>query len=145
VRLIKGSHIVVPRVYDGDHAYILQQPDGRVVFAFPYGQHNMIGTTDTPVERPDQAEINADEIDYLCAAANRAFVRQTAPTDVIWSFSGIRALFDDGAADAKDITRDYRLELDEAPGPKLLSVFGGKITTARALASEALDKLGVEG
>ena len=145
VRLVKGSHIVVPRLYEGDHAYILQQPDGRVVFALPYGEHSMIGTTDTPVERPQDAAPDHTEIAYLCEAANRYFVRQTSPASVIWSFGGIRALYDDGAADAKDVTRDYRLELDPAPGAKLLSVFGGKITTARALATEALDKLKVKG
>ena len=144
VRLIKGTHIAVPRLYDGDHAYILQQPDGRVVFALPYGEHNLIGTTDTPVTKPEDEAPEAAEIAYLCEAANRYFVRQTSPAEVVWSFGGIRALYDDGAADAKDVTRDYRLELDE-DGPKLLSVFGGKITTARALASEALDKLGVGG
>ena len=144
VRLVKGTHIVVPRLYDGDHAYILQQPDGRVVFALPYGEHNLIGTTDTPVADPGDEAPEAAEIAYLCDAANLYFVRQTSPAEVAWSFGGIRALYDDGAADAKDVTRDYRLELDE-DGPKLLSVFGGKITTARALAAEALDKLGVGG
>lgn len=144
VRLVKGSHIVVPRLYDGDHAYILQQPDGRVVFALPYGEHSLVGTTDTPVERPEDEGPEAAEISYLCEAANRYFVRQTSPAEVVWSFGGIRALYDDGAADAKDVTRDYRLELDDS-GAKLLSVFGGKITTARALALEALDKIGVGG
>jgi glycerol-3-phosphate dehydrogenase len=145
VRLVKGSHIVVPRLYEGDHAYLLQQADGRVVFALPYGSHNLIGTTDAPVAAPEEAEVTAEEVDYLCAAANAYFVRQVTPADVIWSFAGIRALFDDGAAAAQDVTRDYRLELDPAPGGKLLSVFGGKITTARALAAEALDRLGVDG
>ena len=145
VRLVRGSHIVVPRLWEGDHAYILQQPDGRVVFALPYGRHSLIGTTDIPVEEPGQAEIGAEEVDYLCAAANGYFERQTGPADVVWSYSGVRSLYDDGSAEAKDVTRDYRLELDDAPGPKLLSVFGGKITTARALALEALDRLGVGG
>ncbi len=144
VRLVKGTHIVVPRLYDGDHAYILQQPDGRVVFALPYGEFTMIGTTDTPVAQPDDEAPDAAELSYLCDSANRYFVRQTSPAEIVWSFAGIRALYDDGAANAKDVTRDYRLELDD-DGPKLLSVFGGKITTARALASEALDKLGVGG
>jgi glycerol-3-phosphate dehydrogenase len=146
VRLIKGSHIVVPRLSDGDHAYILQQPDGRVVFALPYeGRFTLVGTTDIPVDAPQDAVISPAEIDYLCAAANRYFQRQIAPPDVVWSYSGVRSLFDDGAADAKAVTRDYRLELDTDPGAKLLSVFGGKITTARALAEEALDLLGVKG
>ena len=145
VRLVRGSHILVPRLYEGDHAYILQQDDGRVVFALPYGPHNLVGTTDSPAAGPDDATASAGEIDYLCRAANSYFRRQIAPGNVIWSYAGIRALHDDGAADASKVTRDYRLELDAAPGAKLLSVFGGKLTTARALAVEALDRLGVGG
>lgn len=146
VRLIKGSHIVVPRLSEGDHAYILQQPDRRVVFAIPYeSAFTLIGTTDCPVDAPEDAVITAAETDYLCAAANRYFQRQTTPADVIWSYSGVRSLYDDGAGAAQAVTRDYRLELDDDPGAKLLSVFGGKITTARALAVEALDLLGIEG
>jgi hypothetical protein len=145
VRLVKGSHIAVPRLYEGDHAYLLQGGDGRVVFALPYGELNIIGTTDTPVSRPDEAQVDAAEIDYLCAAANTYFHRQTDAADVRWSYSGIRALYDDGSASAQEVTRDYRLELDEEGGAKLLSVFGGKITTARALAHEAMERLGVPG
>ncbi|HYJ52550.1 MAG TPA: glycerol-3-phosphate dehydrogenase [Allosphingosinicella sp.] len=146
VRLVKGSHILVPRLWEGDHAYILQNAaDGRVVFAMPYGEHSLIGTTDVPVATPADAKVSAEEIAYLCAAANAYFVKQTAPADVTWSYAGIRSLYDDGSRSAKDVTRDYHLELDGAPGAKLLSVFGGKITTARALAIEALDKLGVGG
>jgi glycerol-3-phosphate dehydrogenase len=145
VRLVKGSHILVPRLWEGDQAYILQQADGRVVFALPYGQGSLIGTTDVPVAAPAQAVIAAEEIAYLCAAANAYFTRQVAPGDVLWSYSGVRSLHDDGAREAKDVTRDFHLALDEAPGPKLLSVFGGKITTARALALDALDRLGVAG
>jgi glycerol-3-phosphate dehydrogenase len=145
-RLVKGSHILVPRLWDGDHAYIFQhEADGRVVFALPYGARSLIGTTDVPVARPEDAAIAPGEIAYLCDAANAYFVRQVAPEDVLWSYSGIRALYDDGAAQAKDVTRDYHLELDPGPGPRLLSVFGGKITTARALATEALDLLGIGG
>lgn len=146
VRLVKGSHIVVPALWQGDQAYILQQADGRVVFALPFqGAFTLIGTTDIPVERPEDAAITAEEVRYLCEAADRYFVRQVVPADVVWSYSGVRALHDDGRSDAKAVTRDYHLELDSDPGPKLLSVFGGKITTARALAQEALDRLGVEG
>jgi glycerol-3-phosphate dehydrogenase len=145
VRLIKGSHILVPRLYEGDHAYILQQADGRVVFALPYGDRNLIGTTDVPVAAPEDAVVTPDEVDYLCAAANSYFTKQVTPAEVSWSYAGVRALYDDGEKEAKDVTRDYRLELDDAPGPKLLSVFGGKITTARHLAGEALDKLGIGG
>ncbi|MEA1014727.1 glycerol-3-phosphate dehydrogenase [Sphingosinicella sp. LY1275] len=145
VRLIKGSHIAVPRLYEGDHAYILQQPDGRVVFALPFDGCTLIGTTDVPVSTPEEAVIDAGEIAYLCAAANLYFEAQVGPADVRWTYSGVRSLYDDGAAEAKAVTRDYRLELDDDPGAKLLSVFGGKITTARALAAEALDRLGIEG
>jgi glycerol-3-phosphate dehydrogenase len=145
VRLVKGSHIVVPRLYAGDQAYILQQPDRRVVFALPYGEYSLVGTTDIPAAGPDDVTISPAETRYLCDAANLYFERQTSPSDLVWSYAGIRALFDDGASSAQAVTRDYRLELDPDPGAKLLSVFGGKITTARALAQEAVEKLGVEG
>ncbi|MDB5695132.1 MAG: glycerol-3-phosphate dehydrogenase [Sphingomonas bacterium] len=140
VRLVKGSHIVVPRLYEGDHAYMLQQPDRRIVFAIPYQGMTEIGTTDVPVERPEDAVIDAGEIAYLCDAANRHFTRQIAPADVVATWSGVRPLYDDGASEAQVVSRDYVLELD-ASGPPLLSVFGGKITTARHLAEEAIAKL----
>jgi glycerol-3-phosphate dehydrogenase len=142
VRLIKGSHIVVPKLFDGDHAYMLQQPDGRIVFAIAYqDDKTLIGTTDVPVERPEDAQISAEEIDYLCTAANRYFVQQIGPANVVATYSGVRPLYDDGASEAKAVTRDYVLELDQN-GPTLLSIFGGKITTARHLAEDALGKLG---
>jgi glycerol-3-phosphate dehydrogenase len=140
-RLVRGSHIIVPALWEGEHAYILQQPDARVVFALPFEGATMIGTTDVPATGPGDVGASSDEIAYLCAAANRYFERQIAPGDVVWSFAGIRALWDDGAADPEDVTRDYRLELDEG----LVSVFGGKLTTARALASETLERLRVPG
>jgi glycerol-3-phosphate dehydrogenase len=142
VRLVKGSHIVVPRLYEGEHAYILQQPDRRIVFAIPYQNgFTEIGTTDIAVERPEDAVISTEEIAYLCEAINRHFIRQIAPADVTSSWSGVRPLYDDGAASASSVTRDYVLELDTAGAP-LLSVFGGKITTARQLAEDALARLG---
>jgi glycerol-3-phosphate dehydrogenase len=140
VRLVKGSHIVVPRLYDGDHAYILQQPDRRIVFAIPWQGRTEIGTTDVPVDRPEDARISDDEVTYLCDAANRYFSTQIAPTDVVATWSGVRPLYDDGVSEARAVTRDYVLELDDA-GPPLLSIFGGKITTARHLAEEAMGKL----
>ena len=141
VRLVKGSHIVVPRLYEGDHAYILQQPDRRIVFAIPYqGAFTEIGTTDIPVDAPEDAQIDAEEIAYLCEAVNRHFVKQVTPADVTSTWSGVRPLYDDGATEAKAVTRDYVLELD-TNGAVLMSVFGGKITTARHLAEEALGKL----
>lgn len=145
LRLVKGSHIVVPALHAGDDAYILQQPDGRVVFALPFEGRTLVGTTDVAVGAPDEATVSTEEIDYLCAAVNRFFTAETTPDDVEHSYAGVRALYDDGEADAQAVTRDYRLELDPAPGAKLLSVFGGKLTTARALASEALDRLGAGG
>jgi len=142
VRLVKGSHIVVPRLFEGDHAYILQQPDRRIVFAIPYERDfTEIGTTDIPVEKPEDAVCSDEEVQYLCDAVNRYFTKQVAPADLVWKWSGVRPLHDDGAAKAQAVTRDYVLELD-AEGPPLLSVFGGKITTARALAEEALAKIG---
>ena len=142
VRLVKGSHIVVPRLYQGDHAYILQQPDRRIVFAIPYQNgFTEIGTTDVPVGGPEDAVIAEAEIAYLCEAVNRHFIRQIAPADAASSWSGVRPLYDDGAASASKVTRDYVLELDTHGAP-VLSVFGGKITTARQLAEDALAKLG---
>nr|WP_243846790.1 glycerol-3-phosphate dehydrogenase [Sphingomonas japonica] len=141
VRLVKGSHIVVPRLYDGDHAYMLQQPDRRIVFAIPYqDDFTEIGTTDVTVKAPEDAVIDDAEIAYLCAAVNRYFSRQTEPDDIVSTWSGIRPLYDDGAATASQVTRDYVLDLDDH-GPALLNVFGGKITTARHLAEEAIERL----
>lgn len=140
LRLIKGSHITVPALWEGDHAYILQQPDRRVVFAAPWRGETMIGTTDVPVDHPGDAGIDPDEIAYLCAAANRYFRHQIAPADVTGTWSGIRALYDNGADEARTVTRDYHLDLDTRAAP-ILSVFGGKITTARALAEHAMAML----
>lgn len=142
-RLVKGSHIVVPRLFDHACAYLFQHDDGRVVFAIPYeGAFTLVGTTDVDFDGdPGRAAIGADEEHYLCALANRYFRRQLAPTDIVWSYSGVRPLLDDpGARSAAAATRDYVLERDEA-GPPLLSVMGGKITTCRKLAEEALDWL----
>lgn len=143
-RLVKGSHIVVPRLYDGPQAYILQNTDRRIVFVIPYeGRFTLIGTTDVPFEgEPGAVTISPEETDYLCAAVSRWLARPVVPADVVWSYAGIRPLYDDRAASASTVTRDYVLELDrEGDGPPLLSVFGGKITTFRRLAEQALDKL----
>ncbi len=147
VRLVRGSHIVLRRLYAGEHAYLLQNTDGRVVFAIPYeSAFTLIGTTDVTVQSPDEVQVSDAEVAYLCEAVNRWFAAKSVPGDVVWRYAGIRALFDDGAAEAKAVTRDYVLELD-APedGPKLLSVFGGKITTYRRLAEHALERLGFPG
>jgi len=149
VRLVKGSHIVVPRLFDHDYAYILQNTDKRVVFALPYeGDYTLIGTTDLEYRGdPAAVAIDDDEIGYLCAAVNRYFRRSVGPADVIWHFAGVRPLVDDESGAAAEVSRDYRLALDapgaagEAAGAPLLSVFGGKITTYRRLAEEAVDLL----
>ena len=141
VRLVKGSHIVVPKLYDGDHAYILQLADRRIIFAIPWQGQTEIGTTDIAVDRPEDAVISPDEVAYLCDGINQHFTCQIAPADVTSSWSGVRPLYDDGESSAQAVTRDYKLELDTAGAP-LLSVFGGKITTGRHLAEEALAMLG---
>ncbi len=144
LRLVKGSHIVVPRLFDGPHAYILQHSDRRIVFAIPYERDfTLIGTTDVFYEGdPADVAISAAEIDYLCQVINDHFVKQIAPSDVVWTYAGVRPLHDDESASASAVTRDYVLELDEADGSApLLSVFGGKITTYRKLAEHALAKL----
>jgi glycerol-3-phosphate dehydrogenase len=142
VRLVKGSHIVVPRIHDKRHAYILQNPDRRVVFMIPYEREfTLIGTTDVPVGADDiQSPISPEELAYLCAAAGRYSARPVGPEQVVWSYSGVRPLYDDGKEDPSAITRDYVLLLDEQ-GPPLLSIFGGKITTSRKLAEHVLEKL----
>jgi glycerol-3-phosphate dehydrogenase len=142
LRLVKGSHIVVPRLYEGDHALMLQNPDRRIVFAIPYeGRFTMIGTTDEPwAGPPGRAEIAAHEVEYLLATANRYFRHQVNAGDIAWSFAGIRPLYDDQAANASAVTRDYVLDLDRDGAP-MLSVFGGKITTYRKLAEHALNLL----
>ncbi|GEP10875.1 glycerol-3-phosphate dehydrogenase [Methylobacterium gnaphalii] len=144
VRLIKGSHIVVRRLFEGEQAYILQQPDQRIVFAIPYERDfTLIGTTDVPYEhKPGAATISPEETAYLCDCINRSFSKNIAPGDVVWSYSGVRPLYDDAAANASAITRDYVLEVsDQGGSPPVLSVFGGKITTYRRLAEHAVEKL----
>ncbi|MGX4641265.1 glycerol-3-phosphate dehydrogenase [Massilia sp. SYSU DXS3249] len=145
LRLIKGSHIVVPRLFEHPHAYIFQHPDGRIVFALPYeGAYTLIGTTDLDYRGDlDRVAISAEETAYLCQLANRYFSRSIAPADVVWSYAGVRPLVEDAAAHASAATRDYRLELDGAAGDRapLLSVFGGKITTSRKLAEDAVDRI----
>jgi glycerol-3-phosphate dehydrogenase len=145
VRLVQGSHIVVPRLYEGDHAYILQNDDRRVVFVYPYeSAFTLIGTTDVALTGDAYAcSASGAEVEYLCRAANRYFDRRVAPGDVRWSYCGVRALLDDGTRNPSEVTRDYLLRLDaDATRAPLLSIFGGKITTYRRLAERALEKLG---
>lgn len=144
VRMVQGSHIVVPRIYDHERCYIFQNGDGRIVFAIPYERDfTLIGTTDRDYRgNPGEAKASTEEIDYLCAAASEYFAKPVTPDQVVWTYSGVRPLYDDGASKAQEATRDYVLTLDEASGEApLLSVFGGKITTYRRLAESALEKL----
>jgi glycerol-3-phosphate dehydrogenase len=144
LRLVKGSHIVVPQLFDHGGAYMFQNPDGRIVFALPYeGAHTLIGTTELDFSGdPAQAVATSGEIQYLCAAASQYFARSISPADVVWSYAGVRPLHDDHARDTAAATRDYVLELDAPPGcAPLLSIFGGKITTYRRLAEAALERL----
>lgn len=143
VRLVQGSHIVVPKLYAHDRAYIFQNADGRIVFAIPYqDDFTLIGTTDLDYHGdPAQVKISADEISYLCTSVSEYLAQPVKPEDVVWTYSGVRPLYDDGASEAKAATRDYVFELDLPGGAPLLSIYGGKITTHRRLAEEALQKL----
>jgi len=144
VRLVQGSHIVVPKLFEHGRAYIFQNPDGRIVFAIPYeGDFTLIGTTDRDYAG-DPADVAAasEEIAYLCAAASAAFAREVRPEEIVWSYSGVRPLHDDGTVEAKTASRDYVLQLDAKPGsPPLLSIIGGKITTYRRLAEAVIERL----
>jgi len=144
VRLVKGSHIVVRRLFEHDHGYIFQTGDGRVVFALPFaGDFTLIGTTDQSfVGDPSGVKPSADEIAYLCDVSNGYFREQIGAADVVWSFAGVRSLYDDGSMKAQDTTRDYFLDLDARNGEApLLNIYGGKITTYRRLAEQALEHL----
>ena len=142
VRLVKGSHIVVPRLFEHSFAYIFQNPDKRVLFAIPYERDfTLIGTTDLDYAGdPADPAIDAGEVDYLCTMANQYFRQPLAARDVVWSYSGVRPLLKDSAASAQNVTRDYALDLSSTT-PPLLSIFGGKLTVYRRLAEEALSHL----
>lgn len=144
VRLVQGSHLVFPRLYDGEHAYLLQNTDRRVVFLIPYERDfTLLGTTDVPYAAdPAVPRISAEEAFYLCDCANRFLRARLRPQDAVSSYSGVRPLHDDGSASqAQQVSRDYRLELQREAGAPLLSVYGGKITTYRRLAEHALQEL----
>lgn len=145
VRMVQGSHIIVPKVFDHDRAYFFQNADGRIIFAIPYEtDFTLVGTTDQDYHAdPAKVAATQPEIDYLCKAASEYFARPITSGDVVWTYSGVRPLYDDGASKAQEATRDYVLHLDDGDGrPPMLSVFGGKITTYRRLAESALEKLG---
>jgi glycerol-3-phosphate dehydrogenase len=144
IRMVKGSHILVDKLFDHDRAYIFQNDDNRIIFAIPFqNRFTLIGTTDVDFSgKPDEVAIDDEEIRYLCGAANEYFTTQISPESVIYSYSGIRPLFDDGKSDAKAATRDYVLKLDTGDEePPLLSIYGGKITTYRKLAESVLGRL----
>jgi glycerol-3-phosphate dehydrogenase len=142
VRLVRGSHIVTKRLFDHDRCYFFQGADGRIIFAIPYeSDFTLIGTTDHDHKgSPGEVKITDGEIDYLCAFASQYFTRPVTRADVVWTYSGVRPLYNDGAKSATAATRDYVLKVD-ANGPPVLNVFGGKITTYRRLAESALEKL----
>ncbi|MCC5984936.1 MAG: glycerol-3-phosphate dehydrogenase [Rhodobacteraceae bacterium] len=144
VRLVRGSHIVTRKLFDHDKCYFFQGTDGRIIFAIPYEQDfTLIGTTDAEHEDPDQSPVCTDvERDYLCNFASQYFKAPVTPEDVVWSYSGVRPLYDDGASSATAATRDYTLRIDRSAGAPVLNVFGGKITTYRRLAEAALDRIG---
>lgn len=144
IRLVKGSHIIVPRMYQGDHAFILQNQDQRIVFVLPYlDKYSVIGTTDVEFKGdPKKVVIDDDEISYLCDIANQHFIDKVSPQDVVSTWSGVRPLCEDESSDAQAVTRDYTIELDdELDDAPLLSIFGGKLTTYRKLGQAAVDQL----
>ena len=142
IRLVKGSHIVLPRLYAGEHAFLIQNLDRRVVFAIPFERDfTLVGTTDSFWDaEPGSPEIDDAEIDYLLDAVRRTFAKEAERDDIVWTYSGIRPLFDDGSRNAARVTRDYSLDLDTRGAP-VLSIFGGKLTTYRRLAEQVLQRL----
>jgi len=143
VRLVKGSHIIVPKFWKGEHAYLVQNHDKRVIFINPYeGDKALIGTTDKPYEgHAEDVAAGEDEILYLIDAVNRYFKEQLTRDDVLSTFSGVRPLFDDGKGNPSAVTRDYVFDLEEAGGAPMLNIFGGKITTFRELAERGMHKI----
>ena len=146
VRLVKGSHIVVPKLFDGEQAFILQNTDKRIVFAIPYQEKfTLIGTTDIPVEAvPDKKVDDQRRRDPVSLQRREPLLQaaRSTPADVVWTYSGVRPLFDDGSTNASAVTRDYVFDMDAPQGQApVLSIFGGKITTFRKLAEHALDEL----
>lgn len=143
VRLVKGSHIIVDKLYDGDHAYLFQSPDGRVIFAMPYeNDYTLIGTTEAKWELDNgTVTISNEETDYLCGAVNEYFQKQITPDDLVWSYAGVRPLYDDKSDNASTVTRDYVFNLEEGEQAPMLSIYGGKLTTYRKLSEHAMEKI----
>ncbi|MDO9418404.1 glycerol-3-phosphate dehydrogenase [Pararhizobium sp.] len=145
VRLVQGSHIVIRKKFDDPRAYFFQNPDGRIMFAIPYEEEfTLIGTTDRDYQGdPKDVRISTDEISYLCKAASEYFAEPVTDGDIVWTYSAVRPLYDDGASKAQEATRDYVLRVEGGHGDApLLNVFGGKLTTYRRLAESALEKIG---
>lgn len=143
VRLVQGSHIIVKKKFDDTRAYFFQNPDNRIFFAIPYeNDFTLIGTTDRDYsDDPKDVKISQEEIQYLCNAASEYFAEPVKPEDIVWTYSAVRPLYDDGASKAQEASRDYVLKVD-ADGAPLLNVFGGKLTTYRRLSEHALEKIG---
>ncbi|WP_116085696.1 glycerol-3-phosphate dehydrogenase [Tropicimonas sp. IMCC34011] len=144
VRLVKGSHIVTRKLFEHDKCYFFQGTDGRIIFAIPYEEDfTLIGTTDAVHEDPDQKpEISDEERDYLLAFVSQYFREPVRQEDIVWTYSGVRPLYDDGAKSATAATRDYVIKLHSESGAPYINIFGGKITTYRRLAESALERLG---
>ena len=144
LRLVTGSHIVTKKLFDGDHAYLFQNADNRVIFAIPYEHdYTLIGTTDKPYDLSEgPVKISEEEISYLCEAASEYFENDISPADVVWTYAGVRPLYDDKKADASAVTRDYVLDIEElSEEAPFMSVYGGKITTSRRLGEQAMQEL----
>lgn len=144
LRLVTGSHIITKKLFDGDHAYLFQNADNRVIFAIPYEKnYTLIGTTDKPYDLSEgPVKISPEEITYLCEAASEYFEADISPDDVVWDYAGVRPLYDDKAEDAAAVTRDYVLNIEElSDGAPFMSVYGGKITTSRKLGEKAMNAL----
>ncbi len=143
VRLVKGSHVVVPKLFDHPYTYIFQNADNRVLFAVPYEtDYTLLGTTDVEVaDEPGQEKIEQSEVDYICGAVSEYFNKPVSPESIVWHYSGVRPLYDDASENASTVTRDYKLDLDVRMNAPILSVYGGKITTYRKLAEQAVDML----
>ena len=143
VRLVKGSHVVVPKLFDHPYTYIFQNADNRVIFAVPYeNDFTLLGTTDVEImTEPGTEQIEQSEIEYICSNASEYFKQTVKPDQVVWTYTGVRPLYDDASDNASKVTRDYKLDLDVRKGAPILSVYGGKITTFRKLAEQAVDMI----
>lgn len=143
IRLVKGSHVVVPQLFDHPYTYIFQNDDNRIIFAVPYeNNYTLLGTTDVEVEgQPGEQTTEDWELNYICESASVYFDKKIDPKDTVWSYTGVRPLYDDASANASKVTRDYKLDLDTKNGAPILSVYGGKLTTYRKLSEDALDML----